>query len=555
MKPKFDPNQPFESAEKPKFDPNQSFEEVSEQPQDDSGFSLEGFERGALQALPIAGSIAGGAVGTVLGPLGMVGGSGLGAMGGKALQDLGEKYLMGDQPKSREDYYKGLAEEAVLGSASEVGGQVIGKGLKALAESPIAKKGMDTLKTGLAKGAEALTGVPEQEIRSYAANADKIKSLAKESDNSTIEAADIVRKKYSDAIKETKGQLNDKISKTLQNSLNVVDINPAIGKLEEYKARINPQLYPDQIKQIDDIISKVQSVGNNGNVSSIQAHQIKEFLQDIASPSYTAEGVIFKTGKESANAAKGAAAETRQLLNRSEPAIKEANEQLARLHSIDDNMNRNLIKVGSPEAALLGAGSGGNPRNARALQELGEMTNTPMLEEAQDLAAMRTFGSPKIMAADTTGKSAARIGVGTGLGYLIGNVPGAVVGGALTSPMALKGIIDTGRAVGGAIPKVLPGAPAMNIINKEMMYKSLQDKYSKPKEEEKNNQNYGPSSDNSFDKNKIFEKVNGSKYQQALQSAMSRGQQSFSAAHYVLMSRDPNYQKLMKNDNSESNQG
>ncbi len=48
-----------------------------------------------------------------------------------------------------------------------------------------------------------------------------------------------------------------------------------------------------------------------------------------------------------------------------------------------------------------------------------------------------------------------------------------------------------------------------------------------------------------IDKNDIMQRTAGSKYQQVLQNAAQKGDQSFNAAHYVLSTRDPEYRKRL----------
>ena len=174
------------------------------------------------------------------------------------------------------------------------------------------------------------------------------------------------------------------------------------------------------------------------------ASDVKSFLQDKASSSYRNSGDIFALGKDSAEAAKSAAADARQLINKAAPEVAEANSTLAKLHEIEDKMNLNLIAVGKPEAALLAAGTGGNVRNVKYLQQLGELTGTNMLGEAEKLAAMRTFGKPPLLPMDTTGKTLTRMAVGGGAGSLLGGPVGAAVGAGLSSPATLKAAIDAG---------------------------------------------------------------------------------------------------------------
>lgn len=486
----------------------------------------EGLGRSALEALPIAGSLAGGALGSMAGPFGIVGGAGLGAAAGKALEQGGKSLFFDEGPKSREQQYTELGQEGLSGLTAEMGGQSVGPALSMIG-SGIKKAGP--------KIGHALTGVSEQEIKTYSKNSDKIKAMAKASDNSTIEAADQIRSKYAKDIQASKGELNKTISDVLAHSENTVDVNPIIQSLEKEKLKINSDLYPEQVGQIDEIISKVNKVSNGQPLTAEKAHQIKQFLQDKASSAYSNPGQIFSIGTEAAKASKSGAAVARELINKAEPAVAHANNQLSKLHDIEDSMNINLLKTGKPEASLLAAGSGGNPRNARALEQLGEFTGTPVLEEAQNLAAMRTFASPSLLPMDTTGKSATRMGVGAGLGALAsgGNPLGMAVGSAMTSPMALKSAIDVGNLVGKGVQK-LPDVPM-----KEQLYKSLMQKYGKPTQQQEEIEK------TNLDQTSIMDKVKGSKYEQILQNSLSKGPQSFAAANYVLKNRDQNYRDIL----------
>lgn len=425
----------------------------SDQPSGSNG----GYIRGALNTLPTIGMVAGGILGTpadiVSGPLGTVAGAGLGAAAGKALQNIGEKYLLGDE-KSRSQIYLDPVKEGVGGATAEMGGQVLGKGLEAAANTPIVQKGMQKVGNGLAKVGELFSGTPEAEIKTYAKHADEIKSMAKNSDNSTAEAADQLRSKWAQKIQETRQNLNKMISDALKGNETRIDAKPVIDALEQSKQGIDADLYPEQINQIDNIITSVKTkVTPAGRMSIQDANAVKGFLQDKASSAYRMNGDIFNVGTEAAKGAKAGGATTRKLVNAAEPQIAQANKELANLHDLEDNMNLNLIREGKPEASILAAGSGGNARNAKALQELGEATGQDMLGDAQKLAAMRTFGSPKLMAQGSTGKTATHLLSGAGIGGLVGYeaggkegaIIGAGIGGALTSPMALRAAIDTGR--------------------------------------------------------------------------------------------------------------
>lgn len=451
---KFDPNKPFKIVEEPspKFDPSKPFDEIK-----DEGapiLSGKGLAKAATEAIPIATGLAGGVAGSAFGPFGTVGGSALGAGLGESIKNLIKQKVFGEVPKTMGENLKDIAAATASGAIAEVGGQVLGKALTAT-PGVLSKAGK--------KIGEALTGVPEKEIATYAKNAKAIKAMAKASDNSTIEAADQIRTKFQDSIQKTRQSLNNALDQVIQSGAapgkpwTAVDSRPILQSLDVAKSKINP-LNEKAIAEIESEIAKIRTMSNNGGPLTLkEANDVKRYLQDAASSAYSNQG-IFQGGSEFARAAKSGAATARELLDKAAPAIKNINKKLSKLHDIEDSININLIVPGKPESALLAAGSGGNQRNAKLLADLGKQVGGDFLTEAENLAAMRTFGSPKLMAADVTGKSAARIGAATGLGAVAGGVPGAVVGGALTSPMALRTAIDVGRTVAPLATKVAPMA-------------------------------------------------------------------------------------------------
>ena len=486
--------------------------------------SAQGLGKSALEALPIAGSIAGGLVGSAIAPIaGSVTGAGIGAAAGKSLEQAGKSLFFNEGPQTRGEQYQSLVQSGLEGAASEGGGQLVSKAMQGII--PLAKKAGPKI-------GQALTGISEQEIKTYAKNSDKIKEMAKASDSSTLEAADNMRKKFNDDISTKIKSINDNIKDILSTSKKEVESSPVYDALEKYKQKLNPNLHIEDIAQIEDIQKRILNASSGGKINVSLANDLKQYLQEKASSAYR-NGDMFQIGKQAANAAKNAAAEARKLIDLAEPNVTKLNSTLSQFHTIEDSMNSNILKVGSPEAALMSAGTGGNARNVKALEQLGEMTGTPMLEEAQNLAAMRTFTNPPLLPIDTTGKSVARIGLGTTIGGAIGGTPGAIVGGALTSPMALKGIIDTSKKVSPIVEKVLPSKPTMETVYKSIMQKYLQNK---PQKEE---------APKIPDQGMIMKKVKGTPYEQILNNSLQKGQGSFAAANYVLQNRDQKYRELM----------
>lgn len=443
------------------------------------GGTPKGYLQGALETLPTAGMLAGGAIGTVGEPgLGTVAGAGVGGALGKAAEGLGKKYLLGEEPGSREEYYKGLAQEGLMGAGSEIGAKAIGAGAKYAAETPFGQAAIKKMGDFGSKIGEMLTGVPEQEIRTYANNADKIKQMAKSSDNDIAEAADQMRNKFSQSLDAKRMEINNSIKEALQGRNKTVPSQPIIDALNSQKEKINSQLYPEEHAKIDSLIEKIKSLSKDGEMSVSNAHDVKRFLQDKASSAYRSPGDPLSLGTEGARAAKSGASVARDLVNKAEPSIAKANDQLANIHDIMDDLNANMITSGKTPASLLAAGSGGNPTNAKNLRRLGEATGIDMEQDAKNLAAMRTFGSPKFMAQSTTGRTLAHMGSGAGLGGLLGYQvggregaeAGALTGAFLTSPAAIRAAIDSGRLTG----KMLKNPQVQQLMSRGLL-KQAQD--------------------------------------------------------------------------------
>lgn len=436
--------------------------------------------------LPIGGAVAAGLVATpeTLG-FGTIPAAAGGYAAGKQGARLLNKYLLGDD--GGESSVLGIAKQTgsdlIEGGTLEMGGQIagkaIGKGIQVASEIPVVQKATQAVsdagsyissKLGKAgtKVGELLTGVPEKEIQTYAQHADEIKQMAKASDNNTYVAADQMRSNWADKIKQTRQDLNGQISSALSNNTANVESKPIVEQLNSAKLKINEKLYPEQVAQIDGLISKIENLAEDGQLSLSHANDVKKFLQDQASSAYK-PGAVFPLGTESAKAAKSGAAVARKIVNDAEPLVKNANESLANLHDIEDSINLNLLKDGKPEASILAAGSGGNARNAQGLKDLGEAAGHNMVGDAEKLAAMRTFGSPKLMAADSTGKAAGRIGLAAGLGYVVGGPVGGVLAAGLTSPMALRTAIDAGRIGAKELSLLASSVEGKSLLNKALL--------------------------------------------------------------------------------------
>lgn len=194
-------------------------------------------------------------------------------------------------------------------------------------------------------------------------------------------------------------------------------------------------------------------VVNDKTVGAKDLNRIKNYLQGEADGAYSVPGEIFNPSSPKARAAQKAAADARLALNDAHPDIAAANGKLSELHEIEDLLNKNMLAEGKSHSGLLAAGNGGNQQNEIILKRLDKLVGTNLSGDAQNLAAMRTFGSPRlapISSAGTTSTSRSMIGPGVGYaaGHFLGGEPGgyigAMVGGAATSPAVLKTAINAG---------------------------------------------------------------------------------------------------------------
>lgn len=354
---------------------------------------------------------------------------------------------------------------AALGGALQFGGNAAVKAAPAIGR---------VLGRGAKKIGSALTGISEQEIQTYASRADEVKALIAKSGGDIAEAADQIRSGIGRDIQVARQKLGNQIGAALDDPKYagvIIDARPIIHKLDEMIGSVSKtaaKFRPDEINELKNVRDVVfSSVDDGFKINLKTLSEIKEELQAIAKPSYNNGALIFPKGDLAAKASKAAAGEARRLLNAAAPEIKVANEQLSRLHRIEDVINKNLIREGKSEAALIAAGSGGNPRNAKLLSGIDQITGGQSVRQAENLAAARSFGNPALLPADFTGKSAARILSGAGAGTIMGGPVGGAIGAAATSPAALKLTIDTGRflnrlgrATGAGMSKMLPAAPA-----------------------------------------------------------------------------------------------
>lgn len=436
------------------FDPKAYLSKAETQAVDEPWITGKGLLKGAVESLPVAGGLAGGALGLAGGPLGSVAGAGLGGAAGESIKRAVMPLLeggYGKQPTELKELGKGLLETGKAGAemaAGEAGGQVLSK---------VIPKAVELSGKAAKKISSALTGISEKEIQTYAdpKRFKEIQQLMKESGGDMQQAVDNFREEAMTKIGQSKQKLGESIGAALEEAapkVGPVKVDPVIEKLQAAKAKLDPKLWGKDIAEIDDLIEKVSSVGGKQGAADIRSiHEIKEWLQDQAKSSYLKQGQLFSKGDKAQNAAKMAAREARKLVSEAVPAVAEANAKLASLHDVENTFNRNLLKSGATPGSVYAAGGESATQSRKALEKISEITGEDLTKLAENLAAARTFQSPGLLPQYTTGKSALASGLGTGAGYLLGGPVGTAVGGAMTSPLVLKGLLQAGQIAAPAV--------------------------------------------------------------------------------------------------------
>lgn len=387
----------------------------------------------------------------------------------------------------------------------------------------------------LSKFGQTMTGIPQQELLTYAKNLPEINKNISRFGPDIASAAEGVQSKFASAIRNTRTQMNELITGNVAKlGEKSVDIAPAITKMESLRASLNPVTHADEISQIDEMISSISKLYDTpGSTSLRNAMDVKEFLQDRAKGAYMKSGQMFQPGKRSQQIAKQGAAEIRKLINQSAPEIAEANNKLSLLHSLEDKMNKGLYSPGKPYEALMSAGAGTNPRNVKQLEALGNITGVNMVEDAQKLAAQRRFTNPEWLPVDSTGKSWTRMAVGGTLGHLTGLPFGGAAGLAATSPAATKAAINAGSMASKIAPDITRG----RYLGAEAIGRQ---------------QNTGIGAMKPGSKEHVLQKTANSKYGQILSSAQSeRGDVGFASTYYLLQQSDPEFRRLVEDNEGE----
>src|SRR3990167_8843531 len=253
---------------------------------------------------------------------------------------LGATHALGHAESSGEAI-ESIGTGAAAGMGTQIGANIIAKAAPAIGRA---------IGRGAKKTASALTGISEKEISAYASRADEVKALMKKSGGDISEAADQVRQGVMKEIQVTRQKLNNQIGDALKSDLyygRAVDGTPVIKSLEDTLAKVSKtsaEFRPGEINELKNVIDTAKKfIGQDGTITVQQLQGVKEELQKIAKSSYMNGAVIFPKGEMAANGAKAAAAEAKRLMDVAVPEVAKANQQLSRLHAIENVIVAGLL--------------------------------------------------------------------------------------------------------------------------------------------------------------------------------------------------------------------
>lgn len=313
-----------------------------------------------------------------------------------------------------------------------------------------------------------LTGIPKKNIETYIKKRKAVDQIIAKHGGDMSLAADEIREGLQNSISAKISSLNNEIKTAIKEAPegSYKSQDAIINAMEDVKSGINPDLYPESIAEINELIEKIKTLPPE--LSADAANEAKRFLQKKSKGSYLKNGQIFSSSKESQKAARRGAREARRIETELAPGTAQPNLELSKIHQYEKNVNKNLIAPGKTESAMMGAGSGANARNVKNLKDISDMTGYDALTKAEELSAAKAFADPGYLPIDATGKSATRMAVGAMTGSYLGGPIGTAIGILATSPMALKQAIKAGDISSDLIKKLAGGAKSItdDVIDK-----------------------------------------------------------------------------------------
>jgi hypothetical protein len=264
-----------------------------------SGHPINWAESGAGKALPLLGGMAGGLAGIESGPGAIATAAAGGAAGelGRSSIGRGMGVYDGDLADQGIDAAK---EAAIMGTGEGLGRYVlpaVGKSLANSGVKDIANTGMNATGRGLAKVGELFTGVPEQEIKTYAQHGPEIDAAYKAADGNTQDMANNTRQMINDKVSAYKKGVNADITQALAEAPEEksIDVHPVLKRLQAARDKMdkNPNMNKEALKDLDDLLMRVK------DPMEITPNHAQGYVTgDRQVPVMSNDGPVMKNGKQ-----------------------------------------------------------------------------------------------------------------------------------------------------------------------------------------------------------------------------------------------------------------
>lgn len=499
----------FNLEDYPEVEKKFNLEDYPEVPQEKS--FLERAARAGLKTLPAIGAMGGGLIGAAAGggvasPITGVAGAGLGMGAGKALENLIEQQILGDQ-KTREQIWTEPLKAIPEGATAEMGGQVIGKGVEAAIPYVQGAKEYVGNKVGdVAKNLSArVLGAERGTIKTL--GADKVKKLGEyglreklfgmfSNTDDVIAANEAARKKGGELIDEAYSVI-DKTGKEYFNPLDAAtQVEKKIGDF--YRSPINK----GETSQFENTLESILMRGDK-NIPLKEAQKLKEELGKVANW----KNKVSITDKERM------AREAYDVIN----------------SQIDDAVSAGMKDLNSDSLLPVlkrGKELWGNSRGASEL-----LTNKLAREQGNKIVGLTDWG---VLGA---GGAVAPITGGASLpatAMIYGGKKYLEKYGVQQSALLFDKVSQQLLKSPQMAQLFAKNPSAFQALAQSMVQRML------PKQEEQQKPKY--------DNDAVMQKIKGTKYEQVLNNAKQNGDQSAAAAHYVLSNQDAEYRKLLEDE-------
>jgi len=343
---------------------------------------------------------------------------------------------------------------SAAGKVAKGASRVTGLTPKVQALSELAGKGVDKAIDKVSHVpkvvASKLSNVPLESIEQYSKHMPEMNATIGElgSDAGNWAAhADEMKVRWNKAVQGKKRELGNNIRKDLK-QYDGFDMRGKVESLyhesEDLLAGVNPNISTETVRYVRGVQKKFEGLLEQKWVSPVEYHDLKLELQDLSRTAYLKDGQFMTSPKKGAEIVSRLGRQARKDLEYLAPEQASANKALSRLHEIEKKMNKNLFKENGVDSGILGAGRNLNGRNVKTLSELGEFAGYDFLDDAKKYAATKDFSSPGYLPNWTTGKSLTAM-IPSALAYLYGGQAAGLTVGAMTSPLALKTAMNTGR--------------------------------------------------------------------------------------------------------------